>query len=208
MTPEQIMSRAFADELEKISMTKSASLRTGLVTGAGAGLLGAAAGLGGTAFYLHGNAQQDRALRDMGVLDPEEARHRQMKRVAAIVGVSSAMGIGGAALGGIGGGLAGRYGSRALKDVASKWWTAAGDNLQRGLDQGLEKQVRSGDQLLKKQMEYGRDMVVDTAPQVARSMGREFLGGVGESLPLVGRFFRKGPETSRQAVQRRLRMGQ
>jgi hypothetical protein len=65
--------QAYWDELEKIS-----SIQTGLITGIGTGLMGTALGLGGTALYLHGNAQQDRLLRDMGVLDPEEAKHPQM----------------------------------------------------------------------------------------------------------------------------------
>jgi hypothetical protein len=183
--------RAYWDELEKI-----ANLKSGLIAGVGAGLLGTAAGLGGTALYLHGNAQQDRLLRDLGVLNPEEAKHRQMKRVAAMVGVASAMGIGGAALGGIGGGLAMQYAGDALANTTRGMWETAGKNLQNAIDQGLDKQVKSGDKLLAKQMEYGRDMVVSTSPEVARSMGREFLGGVGESLPLVGRFFRKKTQTA------------
>jgi hypothetical protein len=110
------------------------------------------------------------------------------------------MGIGGAALGGIGGGMAANYASTALRSVTKGMWEAAGENLQKGLNEGLERQVQSGDKLLKKQMEYGRDMVVETVPHVARQTGREFLGGVGESLPLVGRFFRKKAPAARRSL--------
>jgi hypothetical protein len=178
---------AYWDELEKIS----GAVTTGLVTGVTAGLTGAALGLGGTAMYLHGNAQQDRQLRDMGVLNADDAQHRQMKRVAAMIGVASAMGIGGAALGGIGAPIAQKYVGNAIEHATRGMWETAGNNFQRALNDGLERQVKSGDKLLRKQMEYGQAAAEKAAPRIARSSGREFLGGLGESLPLIGRFFKK-----------------
>jgi len=181
LTPTTVA--AFWDEMEKIA-------GVGLPAGITAGVLGAAAGLGGTALYLHGNAQQDRYLRDVGLLDPEEAGLRQMKRVAAMVGVGTALGIGGAALGGMGAPMMQRYVAEAIEQSTKGMWETAGKNLQAALDQGLERQVKSGDKLLKKQMEYGTDLIRNSAPDVAGEVGSQFVRGALGNVPLLGRFFR------------------
>jgi len=174
---------AYWDELEKVAST-------GVAAGLGLGLMGAAAGLGGTALYLHGNAQQDRLLRDVGMLDPKEAQLRQMRRIAAMVGVSAALGVGGAALGGIGAPAAQKTISKAITESTREMWDTAGAALKRGLDEGLQKQVQSGDVLLKKQMEYGRGMVGEV---IEEAPGR-LLRGTGKKIPFIRRFFKDKPK--------------
>lgn len=180
--------QAYWDELEKI-----AGVGNTLAMGATGAALGSALGLGSTAMYLHGNAMQDQLLRDTGILSGDEAKRRQMNRISAIVGVGAALGLGGAVAGALAP-LGVKHVGKTIANMTEEMWSNAGKSLQKGLDQGLEQQVKSGDKLLAKQMEYGRGMVVETAPEVSRAMGREFISGVGESLPLIGRFFRPPPK--------------